>query len=143
MIKPLDRGVCESALKPPPGSGRLMGYQPRSEPDSLTATIWDRRGLLGNVAYGGNRIPNRITERAAMVTLHLWDARAQVLHDGLPSVGADICERRRRPSTEECLRRSAEVRNSSSLFSRSIVGQNKVRSKNSLRMEPFCGDPFM
>jgi len=59
-----------------------MGYQPRSEPDSLNATVRDRRGLLGNVAYGGNRISYRITERAAMVTLHLWDARAQVLPDG-------------------------------------------------------------
>jgi|SRR5208283_1823161 len=91
MSKPFDGGVCESALKPPPGLGRLIGYQPRLEPDSLTATVRDRRGLLGNVAHGGNRNPYRNTERATMVTLHLQDARAQVLPDGNGSMRYSDC----------------------------------------------------
>ncbi len=55
------RGVCELALKlrwalERPASEKWR-VEPRSEPDSGNPTVRDRRGALGNVVYGGTRIP--------------------------------------------------------------------------------------
>jgi len=55
------RGVCAPALELPlawegPHPARWRA-EPRSEPDSGNPTVRDRRGALGNVVYGGIRIP--------------------------------------------------------------------------------------